>query len=632
MITTNDLPLPTTSPTTLTAASAVPSHDDKKRTGAATSMTTTTSSRFWKAIGIIKMTLSLALILFSVIMVSAAIGTRQTNATADGGIHPAVALGVFWFSLAWLSMMEGGLNCMVGLFPLSSTDLYRDSHPRTFRCTSMTKSNNGNHDNLNRFIVGRQYLDLLIVFVTSFMVSAIDGASVLGLPAAVNNIFLQSGLAVILCTIVFGQLTAQINCAHSMLDFMNNWTLVGTTYLALFVEATGILHAVYFVQICFTNLQGTTTKEETNTNAPDASKSTIVATTDTSSSTDSTLSPRLDNGTGAETTTMGQQQQLLQQHHHRTAFQRIFFWLRILMSLGISGFAIAAFCIALAGGNTTLERTFPLWASLVSLLILLILGGFMEALQIALFAIKHIDPNQFAASKRARFNCDFILKARSDGNPDEHHSNSRLQAFLVGRQIAQTVIMFLIARIINIEMKVKGETLFGVSQQVQAIVFDSGLLNALVSTIFASLSWRVTANAFPMIFLGSPLSIWIMRLCLLVEGTGICDAAWLLAKILAYLVGYKPDEYYLDAARACDNSVDVECAVVTDTSLTKMTTHVGVAAATLPTNQEGIRFAKGHRSASMDTADTTQINDSDASRLSSSVSSGSITNDLEELP
>merc|ERR1719491_2627584 len=145
--------------------------------------------------------------------------------------------------------MEGGLNCMVGLQPIPHSS-YRKTHPKTYLSTSL--SHNG--QNIERFIVGRQYLDLMIVFITSFMVSTVDDASVLGLPKIVNDIFLGSDLAVILCTIVFGQLIAQINCAHSMLDFINNWGMVVSTYIALCVEASGILHAVYFVQIIFTKI------------------------------------------------------------------------------------------------------------------------------------------------------------------------------------------------------------------------------------------------------------------------------------------------------------------------------------------------------------------------------------------
>jgi hypothetical protein len=269
-----------------------------------------------------------------------------------------------------------------------------------------------------------------------------------------------------------------------MLDFMNNWVMVATTYVALFVESSGILHAVYLVQILFSKIAGKTIE----TKEPE-----------------------------------------------KTRLQKFLFWFRVLMSLGISIFAIVVFCTALVGGNTPVREAIPSSVSILSLLFLLVLGGFMEALQIAFFAVKHVPTAQVQANARASRNLDIIFR------------QDKLQAFLVGRQIAQTVIMFLIARIITVEMKEGASNLFGVSDGVQA-VFNSGVLNALVSTIFASLSWRVTANTFPMLFLSNPVSIWIIRLCLVVEGTGICDAAWIFAKIHLYVVRYQSDDEYLGKA------------------------------------------------------------------------------------
>lgn len=427
-------------------------------------------------LSVAKCAASMVLVIFSVVIISAAIFTKQTTATGESGVHPVVAFCVFWISLLWLAMMEGGLNCMVGLQPVDK-ELYKDSHPRTFRCTQLAHRG----DNIERFIVGRQYLDLTIVFTTSFMVSTLDGASVFGLPEIVNNIFLGSDLAVILCTIVFGQLVAQIHSASCMLDFVNNWVMVGSTYIALFVEGTGILHAVYLAQRCFTRLAGETVK----TNEPP--KSTL---------------------------------------------QSVLFWLRVCFSMSISILAIVVFMTALLGGNTPIREGIPKWVSIVSLFILLLLGGIMESLQIAFFAIKHLPANKVKACPRATRTLELIFK------------QNKLQAFLVGRQIAQTVIMFLIARIITIDMKEGEGNLFGVPDQIQAI-FNSGLLNSLVSTIFASLFWRVTANAFPMLFLSNPVSIWVIRLCLLVEGTGVCDAAWVLARIHRRLAGFRPDVMFL---------------------------------------------------------------------------------------
>ena len=498
-----------------------------------------------RALFMIKLSVSMILILFSVVVISTAIITKQTVATGENNAHPMLALCVFWLSLFWLAIMEGGLNCMVGLQPISQ-ELYKKSHPKAYLCTSISHKG----QNIERFIVGRQYLDLMIVFITSFMVSAIDNASVLGLPKIVNDIFLGSDLAVILCTIVFGQLIAQINCAHNMLDFINNWFMVASTYIALCVEASGILHAVYFVQIIFTKIvgdaddnneqEGNKSSDNTlNTSAGDLSSSSSESGGDSSSEISVTMDFEVSSSEDAK----------------KPLWQRLFFWTRVIFSLAISIFAIVVFSIALINKDTTISEQIPVPVSFLSLLILLVLGGFMEALQIALFAVKHLPKECFEKNARAKRNCDYIL-----GKGDSEEENCRLQAFLVGRQIAQTVIMFMIARIITVEMKVDGETLFGVSPRIQAVFFDSGLLNALVSTIFASLSWRVTANFFPMLYLGSPFSIWIIRLCLIVEGTGICDAAWTLAKIPAYIIGYKSDDEWISLATATSSDQDLEAA------------------------------------------------------------------------
>jgi len=218
-------------------------------------------------------------------------------------------------------------------------------------------------------------------------------------------------------------------------------------------------------------------------------------------------------------------------------------------------FAIAVFTTALFTGNTPVRQDIPSAVSLIALLVLVLLGGFLEALQIALFAVQHHNAKTTVSNHHARRTLGLVFEP-SEG------SKSNLQSFLVGRQILQTVIMFLIARIITVDMQEGADNLFGVSNGIQKLL-ESGILNALVSTIFASLSWRVTANAFPMIFLANPIAIWLMRLCWVVEGTGICDAAWLLASLHHRLVKYKPDQDILsrkdeDAAVNSEGDDDVE--------------------------------------------------------------------------
>lgn len=424
------------------------------------------------AVIVVKNIFSAALLGFCIVMLSAAIFEKQTTATAEYDLHPSVAFVVFWVLLLWLALMEGGLNCMVGLKPVTKA-LYAESHPLALRCTRVVHKG----DNLDRFIVGRQYLDLSIVFTTNFMVSSIANATVLGLSQGICETFLSSGLAVILITIVIGQLTAQINSAHYMLDFINNYLMVVTTYVALFVEASGILHAVYLIQIIVSSLAGRKTNSE-----------------------------------------------------HKTTFQKATFWLRVAFSVALLIFAFAITVKALFDKSTTMWSSVPAWASLIILLLLTLIAGIMEGLQIALMAVVHISEDELKHHPRAYSNYDFIF------------SGKHLQSFLVGRQICQTIIMFVVARIITLDAE--SENIFGVPDRLQQF-FVTGVLGALMTTIVASLSWRVLAASFPVAFLSNPFSRPIIHLCLIFEYTGICYIAWPIAKLYRQVFRFKKDDYYI---------------------------------------------------------------------------------------
>lgn len=167
----------------------------------------------------------------------------------------------------------------------------------------------------------------------------------------------------------------------------------------------------------------------------------------------------------------------------------------------------------------------------------------MESLQIAFMAVVHMPAEELKQRQRptAKRNYDFIFA-----------KTNRLQAFLIGRQILQTVIMFVIARITTLNYAPDTPNLFGVSDPVQNIVFGSGVLATLMSTIIASLSWRVLANTFPLAFLAFPLSRCVIDLCLWTEATGICSIAWPLAMLHRRVLGWHNDEYYLGMRRIED--------------------------------------------------------------------------------
>jgi len=165
-------------------------------------------------IQMIKYAYSSALLLFSIVLIIGLIFTGQTRLAHDG--HPAAALIVMLIAITWLTMVEGGQGALVGLGPVDP-DLYADSHKMTHRCTSIVYRG----DNLKRYLLGRQFMVILIVFVVELSGASHGGGqvSLWGLPNWLINIFCVSGVAMILFTCMVGQLNSEIIGCHYMLDY-----------------------------------------------------------------------------------------------------------------------------------------------------------------------------------------------------------------------------------------------------------------------------------------------------------------------------------------------------------------------------------------------------------------------------
>jgi hypothetical protein len=73
-------------------------------------------------------------------------------------------------------------------------------------------------------------------------------------------------------------------------------------------------------------------------------------------------------------------------------------------------------------------------------------------------------------------------------------------------------------------------------------------LGALITTIFASIAWHLVASAFPLAFLGTPITYVLLRVCLGLEATGLASGAWVLASIHKKFAGFQKDEVYIGTA------------------------------------------------------------------------------------
>lgn len=154
---------------------------------------------------------SMALLLVSMYVCVAAIMTQQTKYTADmSASNRGIFIAFFWFLILWLAEMEGSQSCLVGLQPIDKA-LFRHTHPCTYKTTQLAHLG----DNMERFITGRQFLIVLVVFVTNMMTFPVHGVSIAGVNDNLTNVLLGSGIAPTAVAVMLGQV-AQINAANCM--------------------------------------------------------------------------------------------------------------------------------------------------------------------------------------------------------------------------------------------------------------------------------------------------------------------------------------------------------------------------------------------------------------------------------
>jgi Silicon transporter len=422
---------------------------------------------------------SVGLLIFSIAMIMGLIFTEQTKVASV--VSPILAVVSIWVAIIWLTMVEGSQASLVGLAPVNP-ELYKVSHKKTHSITKVCFTG----DNLDRYLLGRQFLVVLTVFVVNNSGGPIAGAELWGLPSWITTLFLGSGLAMILFTCMVGQLNSQVNSSLCMLDYINNSFAAAVFWVSMAIEFTGLLHMSYLLQMIVCHLAG----------KPVESK-----------------------------------------EPPRNGIQSLFFWARVLFSCVAVFFSLAVTLDALFQGKTTVWPGIPPAAAVVIFFILMCVVGMLEAMQIAFFAVSKIPRSEHGSNIFARKTSGLLF----------HGDQRNLPGFMVGRQLCVVSCMFFVARVTSVEI-MPGETnIFNVPDVVQK-VFNTGLLGALFLTVVGSIAWQLVAGCFPIAFMSSPFTYILLRIALLLEATGICQGAWVIADLHKSVAGFKRDEEYIGTA------------------------------------------------------------------------------------
>eukprot|EP00484_Ammonia_sp_Unknown_P010295 CAMPEP_0197072360 /NCGR_PEP_ID=MMETSP1384-20130603/210058_1 /TAXON_ID=29189 /ORGANISM="Ammonia sp." /LENGTH=491 /DNA_ID=CAMNT_0042511177 /DNA_START=229 /DNA_END=1705 /DNA_ORIENTATION=+ len=182
---------------------------------------------------VIRLVFSICLLIFSTIMTLYAIATSTT--TMPGTIPPWAQYLLLGIALMVLGVLEG---LQIGVVELAHKDpnRYRKLYPRAARLLAF--ENKGR--NVERFLMGRQVLVVGTVFIAA-RITTFDGVW-----DAIHGLTFSGFLGVVLVVIV-AQLTPQVLAAAYPTEFMNLPGMKIAFWACLLVEATGLVHAVWFL-------------------------------------------------------------------------------------------------------------------------------------------------------------------------------------------------------------------------------------------------------------------------------------------------------------------------------------------------------------------------------------------------
>ncbi|KAL7559956.1 hypothetical protein ACA910_008277 [Epithemia clementina (nom. ined.)] len=465
---------------------------------------------------------STILLIFSIVIVIALIFNDQTALSQD--VHAAFAFVVLWIAILWLSMVEGGQGALVGLAPVQKS-LYETTHPRSYQITTL--AHRGNH--LDRYLIGRQFLVILLVFVVNQCGAPVGSDARLpwNWSEAAQEVFVRSSLAIILVTAMMGQLHSQVNAANCMLDYINNRFMLFTLRVSLALEASGAMHAVYLLQYGFAKMSRNNYPLKSETEELDD------------------FAEKDDDAEGAKAAAGVPKKEPEDPEHkalgteRTTKWQEALFWGRVIFSVALLGFSFAVTLTALFNEQTNMWSGVPPYVSVILFFSFMIVLGILEGTQIAVFAVSRLPMEELARHPKNVLRCIDILLIQNDGQ--------NIPRFMIGRQIMVTLLTFIIARVTTVNVDTESgdeDTIWGVPKGLQEF-FNTGLLGAIIVTLVGSISWKLMGSAFPVIFLSNPMVYILIQVALGLEASGICSGAWVLAAMHRKCAGFQPDETYV---------------------------------------------------------------------------------------
>jgi len=185
-----------------------------------------------------------------------------------------------------------------------------------------------------------------------------------------------------------------------------------------------------------------------------------------------------------------------------------FDYIRFVFSAVLLIFSMVCTGYAIVTQKTGFWKEVPGWAALLLFIVVLILLGIVEGLQLALVELKRQKPNTYKDTHPAAYKLGEIA-SRGDN----------IEKFLVGRQMIVVFLVFFAAKLTAITVPGQ-EFLFPVPDWVSTIFLETGLLASIVVVVVAQLTPQIVASIFPVQFLNIVMMRPVYYSCVFLEYTG----------------------------------------------------------------------------------------------------------------
>lgn len=165
--------------------------------------------------------------------------------------HPAMHYAILAFVLTLLAYLEG---LQVAILALETTDgnAWKETHPRAYALHKLVTTGH----NVQRFLVGRQFYVVFVVFLCSQVTTFPDLQRPEAFPAFLWIALIETALPGALIVLAFGQLMPQLIASRHPVLFCNLRGAMLVLHMTLCLEALGLTHFSWLLTGIVSRLTG----------------------------------------------------------------------------------------------------------------------------------------------------------------------------------------------------------------------------------------------------------------------------------------------------------------------------------------------------------------------------------------